>query len=405
VQPSAPANANGAAKPKEYDHPDHVKGARIIRGRVIAEDAIPVPGAWVTAAVDYRPAADAICDKNGEFVIVVPGDMPITLSARARQTSEVAMDEIPAEPGQVVTVVLSKRDRGTLRGICINSGGGPVAGATVTLKWEEPEDGNPPLNDDGEPDLIEDRTTLTDKQGGFRFPGIWAGSGGGDFVVAAKHPRHYAQAARLRADDPYRLPHEIGGVQLTLLDAAGGVAKGRLVNEKGKPIPSAHVMGLVRDGRTIIEWKRFEVVNGVFEAKFQKSGQKVVLTPVVNNRPGIPIVIPDLESREKVEITYKPAPPLLTGKLIPPPGGGLLETQFALEITSGQIASPVANPAVKFDPVTGQFTFVRQFYGIEGGAAYGTLTIKAPGCKPKTVDFNAYDGETEDLGEIELEAE
>lgn len=411
--PPAPGEPPPADAAKLPDHPDHVTGARIITGRVVAEDAIPVPGAWVTAAVDFRPAADAICDKHGAFVLVVPGDLPITVRARARRSSESHTYEIPAVPGTPVTVVLGVRDRGTLKGRTIGSSGEPVVGAAVTVTWHEPDDGaDPPLDDDGNPDLMPERVTQTDAQGAFQVPGCWPGSTGGWFVVRATHPRHYEQSARIDVPDPYRL-HEPFGVQLTLLDAAGGVARARLQFADGRPVAAGYVMGMIRDGREIKEWARFDVADGAFELKFGRAGATVVLVPMVNGVAGNPHTLDSAALQGEagqpdappVRVTFEPAPPLLRGKLLPPPGGGLHETRFALEITSGQIAAPVSNPAVRLDPVTGEFEVLRQFFGIEGGAAYGTVAIKAPGCKVKTLDFNAFDGETEDLGAIQLEGE
>jgi hypothetical protein len=408
-----PAPTPDGAKPPPSDHPDHVTGARIIRGRVVAEDAIPVPGAWVTAAVDYRPAADAICDKDGAFVLVVPGDLPITVRARARRASESQTLEIAAEPGTPVTVVLTVRDRGTLRGRVVGSSGDPVVGAAITVTWHEPADAaNPPVDDDGNPDLMPERRTESDAEGAFVVPGCWPGSAGGWFLVRAAHRRHYEQSAQIAVPDPWRL-HEPFGVQLTLLDAAGGVAKARLCFQDGRPVPSAYVMGMIRDGREIKEWARFDVADGAFELKFGRAGATVVLVPMVNGVAGNPHtldsqVLQDTAGKPDaapVAVTYVPAPPLLKGKLLPPPGGGLHETRFALEITSGQIAAPVSTPSVKLDPVSGEFEVMRQFFGVEGGAAYGTVAIRAPGCKVKTLDFNAFDGETEDLGAIQLEGE
>ena len=90
---------------------------------------------------------------------------------------------------------------------------------------------------------------------------------------------------------------------------------------------------------------------------------------------------------------------------MPPPGIALFEAKFNLNITSSGTSAGGPDIPVEYDEETGKFHLPRQFYGVEGDAAYAELTITLPGCKPKQVDFNLYDDETADLGEIELEEE
>jgi hypothetical protein len=388
---------------KEEDDP--AAGLRIVKGIVVAEDAAPVPYAWVTGEVDYQAVVDVQADRDGTFVIAVPGTMPITLRARARYASDTRTPEANANPEKFSTLVLQVRDGGAMTGGVIDSGGQPIADVAVTVEWKEPDDseGLPEIDEDDVP-MTWTWTGTTNRGGGFRIAGCRPWTGGGYFLIRAKHPHYHPSQTVIEVDDPYRLPEPFTA-SITLREAA--VRTARYVEQDGTPIASGAIMITVRDGNRVVEWSRAQVTDGKFVVRTSMPGT-LVFVPVRDRLAGVPLVVEppkDGTPISEVTVTWRPAPALCKGQLLPPPGTALFEAKFALNITSSGTSAGGPDIPVSYDETTGTFALPRQFYGVEGDAAYAVLTIALPGCRPKQVDFNLYDDETADLGEIELERE
>lgn len=406
--PTPPVSGAHAGDPDGPDAPaphDPAHGLRIVQGIVVAEDAAPVPFAWVTGELDYRPAVEVQAGQDGKFLIAMPGTLPITLRARARYRSDTRGPEANATPDKFATLVLQVRDGGTLQGTVINDGGRALAGVGVTVEWKEPDDseGLPELNPDGVP-LVWTWHTTTDQAGAFRVAGCRPWTGGGHFLISAKHPSHHDAQTVIEVPDPYRLPEPFDA-SITMQESS--VATARLLNADGTPVKHGVIMIIVRDGNRVIEWTRADVRDGKFDVRTAMTGT-LVFVPIRDRLAGTPLVVkpPDDGSPvPEVVVTWKDALPLCTGQLLPPPGVSLFEATFHLTITSSGMSAGGPDIPVTYDEATGKFSLPRQFYGVEGDAAYAVLTVTLPGCKPKQMDFNLYDDETADLGELEIEQE
>jgi hypothetical protein len=403
---ATPAGPGGEVEtPAKPEKDDPAKGLRIVKGIVVAEDAAPIPFAWVTGEVDYRPVVEVQAGRDGKFTIAVPGTMPITLRARARYASDTRTPEANAAPGKFATLVLQVRDGGTLAGGVIDSGGDPIEGAAVVVEWKEPDDseGLPEVDPDGAP-LAWTWKSTTNAAGGFRVAGCRPWTGGGYFLISATHPNYHPAQAVVQVEDSFRLPEPFSAT-ITMREAS--VGKARYVEADGSPIAAGAIMIIVRDGNRVVEWTRAEVKDGEFTVRTSMPGT-LVFVPIRDRLAGVPTVVEPPEDGspiKEVVVTWKPAPPLCAGQLLPPPGVGLFEAKFHLTITSSGTSAGGPDIPVTYDEETGKFSLPRQFYGVEGDAAYAVLTVQLPGCKPKQVDFNCYDDETAELDGIELEEE
>ncbi len=221
--------------------------AASVRGRVLTTREDPIAGAQVTLIAapsrvgEVVPRGRAgsrstVADEEGRFVItgVVPGNLEIMADAEGFQPSSPV--RLVAEPRESVGGIRLTLARGAgVEGRVFDEEGEPVAGAAVRLR---------------------SRRGVSDVHGRFHLTGTTLGPG----TLRVEHSefKRYQQEVLVEA----------AGNVLEIVLERGLVASGRVVDERGEPVPGAQLALERRDWR---DPRRHETVSGV-DGRFQVSG-------------------------------------------------------------------------------------------------------------------------------------
>ncbi|MCI0340080.1 MAG: carboxypeptidase-like regulatory domain-containing protein [Planctomycetales bacterium] len=395
--PVAPAPAPRPEPPPSPPGPSAAPPADhwIARGAVKRADGTPFSGARVEAARGEESLAEASCDKEGKFLVAVPGAGPVRLIARPRRGS-LAEAEVEAKgPDERPAILLALRDSGTLAGEVVDDSGQPVAGATVEVTWRGASGGG------GGSQAEPPRTTS--EEGTFEVPGVRARDARGTFTVRATHPAHFDGWATIPVDDADRLPDPLECL-VTLRQAS--VLRGTVVREDGTPVPGGYLLARVLTPDGSRDYFRADLRGSTFEVKTAVEGTLVV-TPSVEGATGLPVEVGTLalgKVLEQVRVVFRPAPPLARGRIVGPDGLDLSVLPMRLETTTGGKSSVAELVFRGVTPVTGEFAIPREFYDGECPAE-AVLAFGVPGFKPLEAKFKIEKDKTADLGELVLERE
>ncbi len=364
----------------------------IARGVVKRADGTLFSGAWVEATRGDASLAEGCCDKDGKFLVAVPGTGPVRLIARPRRGS-LAEAEVEAKgPDDRPSILLALRDSGTLEGQVVDDSGQPVAGATVEVTWRGAS---------GSSHAEPPRTTS--EEGTFQVPGVRARDARGTFFVRASHPAHFDGGATIPVADADRLPDPLECL-VTLRQAS--VVQGTVVREDGTPVPGGYLLARVLTPDGSRDHFRVDLRGATFEIRTAVEGT-LVLTPSVEGATGRPVEVGALALGRVVEgvrVVFRPAAPLARGRIVGPDGQDLSALGMRLETTAGEKSSVAELIFRGVAPVTGEFTIPREYHESEGPAE-AVLVFAVPGFKPLEAKFKIEKDKTAELGELVLERE
>ncbi len=206
-----------------FEHEFELAAVRMHRGRVLDPLGAPLAGAQIRASAT-RARCDtgvtvAESDQNGEFRVLVAGAGSFVWATKPGY--------VTSEPRRVGREVLLQvgDDGADLRGRVLGPRGEPITGAVVALVHAH-VDASPETRRGAVPAYV-----TTDSQGKFAFEDIEPG----EAVVAVRRPGFGSVAQCVDVDDE-------GIDDLMLRVTRAGRLRGRLTDERGRPLGGRHIM-------------------------------------------------------------------------------------------------------------------------------------------------------------------
>lgn len=202
--------------------------AGVITGRVTDDRGQPIESFRVAARLNEglmrrAPRFEDVTSEDGRFSLdgLAAGTYVLSVTAPERATGTVPGVEVTAGAGADVGAVKLGAG-GAVKGTVTESGGGPIAGARITVTGQ----GRDWMSMGMEPEAESDRS------GAFEVKGIAPGS----VQVAATHP-DFARSEAVTAEvDPAKAPADV-----RIVMSEGGRVEGSVRRRDGAPLPAALV--------------------------------------------------------------------------------------------------------------------------------------------------------------------
>jgi hypothetical protein len=218
--------------------------AGTITGLVTDDRGRPVDSFRVTASqgeggmMRRMPRFEEVSAEDGRFRLadVAAGTYVLKATAPERAAGTVA-DVVVSVGGTVDVGTIKLGPGGVVRGTVVESGGGPVAGARVSVSGP----GREWFSFGAEPEII------SDGSGAFEAKGVPAGT----VQVAASHPS-YARSEQVSVEvDPARPTSDV-----RIVMTPGGRIEGSVRRRDGSPVPGAMISASTGDGMRFAPFAR-----------------------------------------------------------------------------------------------------------------------------------------------------